>query len=69
MSDSLTMPQVAARLGRSRITVWRHIKAQRERGVEAPEVVPGVRVFRIGSADLVSKIQLEEFLSTGRVAS
>lgn len=69
MSDSLTMPQVAERLGRSRQTLWRHIKAQRDSGVDAPEVVPGVRVFRIGSADLVSRIQLDEFLRTGRVAS
>lgn len=62
MGDALTLPQVAARLGRSRQTIWRHAKA-------TGEVVPGVKVFRIGSADMVSKIQLDEFLRTGRVAS
>lgn len=62
MSDTLTIPKVAERLGVSRWTVRRHINA-------TGEVVPGVRVFRIGSCDLVSKVQLDEFLATGRVSS
>jgi AraC-like DNA-binding protein len=62
MADTLTIPKVAERLGVSRWTVRRHINA-------TGEVAPGVKVFRIGSADLVSKVQLEEFLRTGRVAS
>lgn len=69
MSDSISLPEVATRLGLSRVTIWRHLKAQREQGVERPEVVPGVRVFRIGSKDRVSTIQLDEFLRTGQVAS
>jgi excisionase family DNA binding protein len=60
MADALTVPEAADRLGVSRWTLRRHINA-------TGEVAPGVRVFRIGSRDLVSKIQLEEFLHTGSV--
>lgn len=62
MADALTVPQAAERLGKSRWTLRRHINA-------TGEVAPGVRVFRIGSRDLVSRIQLDEFLRTGKVAS
>lgn len=62
MKDTLSMPEVAERLGVHHTTVWRQAK-------KTGEVLPGVKVFKIGSLDRVSRIQLEEFLRTGRVAS
>lgn len=60
--DTLSLPQLAKRLGVSHQTVWRAAKT-------TGEVLPGVRVFKIGSRDRVSRIQVEEFLRTGKVAS
>ncbi len=60
--DTLSLPQVAKRLGVSHQTVWRAAKAK-------GEVLPGVKVFTIGSMLRVSTIQLEEFLRTGNVTT
>lgn len=62
MADTLSLPEVAKVLGRSHQTIWRQAKA-------TGEVLPGVKVFKIGSRNRVSRIQVDEFLSTGRVAS
>ncbi len=57
----LTIPQAAARLGKNRATIRRHATA-------TGEVLPGVRVFKIGRTDYVSADQVDEFLRTGQVA-
>lgn len=62
IADTLSIPEAAKRLGVSHQTLWRQAKA-------TGEVLPGVKVFKIGSRNRVSRIQVDEFLSTGRVAS
>lgn len=64
MSDEaiLTIPQAAKRLGKDRTGIRRHVTA-------TGELLPGVKVFRIGGTDYVSATQLDEFLRTGSVAS
>jgi hypothetical protein len=54
-ADSLSLPEVARRLGVSHQTIWRAYKRD-------GEVLPGVRVFTVGSRLRVSRIQLDEFL-------
>lgn len=58
----LTIPQAAKRLGKDRTGIRRHVTA-------TGELLPGVKVFRIGSTDYVSAIQLENFLRGETVAS
>lgn len=53
--DALSLPEVAKRLGKSRWTMRRIANA-------TGEVLPGVRVFRLGGSDCVSRIQLDEYL-------
>lgn len=60
-SDTLTLPEVAKRLGRSPVTIWRIVK-------RGDDIVPGVRSFKVGSENMVSRIQLDEFLRTGQVS-
>lgn len=59
-ADTLSIREAAQRLGRSHQTLYRAAKA-------TGEILPGVRVFKIGSCDRVSRVQLEEFLHTGGV--
>lgn len=54
-ADSLSLPEVARRLGVSHQTIWRAYKRD-------GEVLPGVRVFTVGSRLRVSGVQLDEYL-------
>ena len=62
MADTLSIREAARVVGRSHQVLYKAAKA-------TGEVLPGVKVFVIGSSKRVSRIQLEEFLRTGRVAS
>ena len=58
VSDTLSLPEVAERLGVSRWTIRRQVN-------RTGEVVAGVPVVKIGSRDRVSRIRLEEWLNQG----
>lgn len=63
--DSLTLPEVAARVGVNHNTIWRQARRTGVDGKITPgvsEVLPGVKVFQLGSTFLVSRFQVEEFL-------
>ena len=60
--DTLSIPETAERLGVSRWTLRDQVNA-------TGEVLPGVRVFKIGGRDRVSRIQVDEFLRTGQVSA
>ena len=55
-ADTLSIREAAARLGCSHQTLYRAAK-------KTGAIAPGVRVFKIGSRDRVSRIQLEQFLA------
>lgn len=61
-ADTLSLPQVATRLGKGRTTIWKLAST-------GQDILPGVRAFKIGSEWRVSTCQLDEFLRTGRVTA
>lgn len=56
-ADTLTLPQLAKRSGRSYTTFW-------ERARRGDDVLPGVRAFKLGSHFYVTRAQYEQFLRT-----